>query len=47
VQFFELFNELIDLFYARQTLGEKSDESQIFDPEVLLSFIIDKIRSEK
>ncbi len=46
VQFFELYNELIDLFYVKQSLG-KYEESQIFDPEVLLSFIIDKIRSLK
>lgn len=47
VQFFELYNELIDLFYAKQALSHKSEETQIFDPEVLLSYIIDKIRSEK
>lgn len=46
VQFFELYNELIDLFYAKQALGT-SEEQNVFDPETLLSFIVDKIREQK
>jgi len=46
VQFFELYNELIDLYYAKQALSADSQE-KIFDPEALLSFIIDKMRADK
>ena len=48
VQFFELYNELIDLFYARQAFTQTDEKNQnVFNPETVLSFIIDKIRSEK
>lgn len=46
VQFFDLYNELIDLFYAKQALSSNTEQN-VFDPETLLSFIIDKIRSQK
>ena len=44
-QFFDLFNELIDYYCVKVTLG--SEESDLFDPEQLLSQIIDKIRADK
>jgi hypothetical protein len=44
-QFFDLFNELIDYYFVKVTLG--SEESDLFDPEQLLSQIIDKIRADK
>lgn len=48
VQFFELYNELIDLFYKKQALSSGQGEHEnVFDPEKLLSFIIDKIRADK
>ena len=46
VQFFELYNEMIDLFYTKQALSAEAGE-KIFDPEALLSFIIDKMRADK
>lgn len=44
-QFFDLFNELIDFYFVKVTLG--TEESDLFDPEQLLSQIIDKIRADK
>lgn len=44
-QFFDLFNELIDFYFLKATLG--TEEKELFDPERLLSQIIDKIRSDK
>jgi len=48
-QFFELFNELIDLKAHRDTLaGEAAaDSSAIYDPEDLLNQIIDKIKAQQ
>jgi len=40
-----LFNELIDFYFLKATLG--TEEKELFDPERLLSQIIDKIRSDK
>lgn len=44
-QFFDLFNELIDYYFVKVTLG--TEERDLFDPEQLLSQIIDKIRADK
>lgn len=41
-QFFELFCELIDQYFLAKTVGNVSQE-QVFNPENLLSVIIDKI----
>ena len=48
-QFFELFNELIDLKAIRDNIsGEASaDSSAIYNPEDLLSQIIDKIKAQQ
>jgi hypothetical protein len=43
-QFFELFNELIDLHFIQVELG--SADMSIFDAEALLGQIIDKIRAD-
>jgi hypothetical protein len=43
-QFFELFNELIDLHFIKVELG--SADMSIFDAEALLGQIIDKIRAD-
>lgn len=40
-QFFDLFNELIDEFF------KKKSSSNVFEPETLLSKIIDKIRADQ
>ncbi len=41
-QFFELFCEIIDLHFIMNKIGDKN--SMVFDPETLLSQIIDKIK---
>lgn len=45
-QFFELFCELIDYYFLKKGLGDIK-ETNVFDPELLLSEIIDKIRADK
>ena len=47
-QFFDLFNSLIDLKAHRDSLdGVTSDASAIYNPEDLLSQIIDKIKAQQ
>lgn len=41
-QFFDLFNELIDMHFARE-----ESANQLFNAELLLTSIIDKIRQDK
>ncbi len=42
-QYFELFCDLIDHYFHIKNLGGAQDE-QVFNPETLLSLIIDKIQ---
>ena len=48
-QFFELFNELIDLKATRDSLAGDgvANSAAIYDPEDLLNQIIDKIKAQK
>ena len=43
-QYFELFCDLIDHYFNLKKLGGDHQEHEIFNPEVLLSLIIDKIK---
>jgi hypothetical protein len=47
VQFFDLYNELIDIYYMNKAMSADAKDDDVFDPELLLSFIIDKIRTNK
>ena len=43
-QFFELFCELIDQYFIVNSIGNGTGSKEVFNPETLLSVIIDKIK---